>query len=126
MMLACILMSQTHAISAGPVLAELLRRWPNPAALADATIAEVEDLVRPLGLWRKRAEQLVSLSSRWVEKPPRGPPAGYPGIGRYALDSWAIFVEGRADVDPDDPVLRAYMRRVAEDASPVLPLGREM
>ncbi|KKK75781.1 hypothetical protein LCGC14_2870280 [marine sediment metagenome] len=32
-----------------------------------------------------------------------------PGCGKYAADSWAIFMEGRLDVEPNDGKLNWYL-----------------
>jgi hypothetical protein len=38
-----------------------------------------------------------------------------PGCGKYAADSWAVFVEGRTDVEPDDGKLNWYIDRRRQD-----------
>ncbi|NBR00729.1 MAG: hypothetical protein EBT79_10465 [Actinobacteria bacterium] len=40
----------------------------------------------------------------------RAYPSDLPGVGRYARDAWAIFVEGRDDVFPADGHLMRYVR----------------
>ena len=39
-----------------------------------------------------------------------------PGCGRYAADSWAIFVEGRLDVSPSDGKLNWYVETKVKKA----------
>jgi len=39
----------------------------------------------------------------------------FPGCGKYAADSWAIFVEGRTDVEPSDGKLNWYLDKLEEE-----------
>ncbi|KAJ9475632.1 ENDO3c domain-containing protein [Pseudozyma hubeiensis] len=91
-----------------PVFWELLKRWPDEHCLARADIVELTDLLQPIGLHNIRAKRLVSMAQTMVEIPydesnmfksrdrtaPDTPIGIYPGVGRYAIDSWRIFVAG--------------------------------
>lgn len=46
------------------IVAELFRTWPTPAALA-LSDEQLQDLIRPLGLYRQRARQLQRMSALW-------------------------------------------------------------
>lgn len=105
-LVVCVLLNRTRGSVAEPYLWELFRRWPNASNLAVADEDEVADLLRPLGLQRRRASILVRLSRGYVAG---DPVESLPGVGRYALDSWALFVEERRDVEPDDRVLRRFV-----------------
>lgn len=48
------------------VLRELFTKWPTPEAMCRATEVEVYWCLHPLGLHRKRARQLIRLSSKWL------------------------------------------------------------
>ncbi|USN14433.1 endonuclease III [Janthinobacterium phage vB_JliS-Donnerlittchen] len=110
MLVACSLVNLTTWQQARPALDLLMARYPRPEDLAAAQPEDLHDVLRPLGLWRRRAVSLVGLAVRWL-----GLPAGrvniqsLPGCGRYAADSWAIFVEGRTDVEPTDGKLSWYL-----------------
>lgn len=67
---------------------------------------ELGDLLRPLGLQNRRAQTLRKLTEDYLAGKP---PERTHGVGQYALDAWAIFVEGRTDVDPSDHWLRPYL-----------------
>lgn len=80
---------------------------PEPAALLNASPGEVEELLKPLGLQNRRAALLRRLTEDWLAGKP---PEECHGVGRYALDAWAIFVEGRTDVKPTDHFLKPYLK----------------
>ena len=46
---------------------ELFEKYPNAEALAAANVSEVEDIVRPCGLYRMKAESIVSASKMLEE-----------------------------------------------------------
>lgn len=115
MLVACSLVNLTNWETARPVHAGLM---------ADYTVGEIaaldpEDLherLQPLGLWRRRSASLVKLACAWLERPPStaADVLKLPGCGRYASDSWAIFIDGRTDVDPTDGKLTWYLARLHE------------
>jgi endonuclease III len=115
MLVACSLVNLTTWYQAKPALEAILERYGTPEALARAAPEDLHDVMRPLGLWRRRSVTLVKLAARWLELPPgRVNIMKLPGCGQYAADSWAIFVEGRTDVDPTDGKLSWYLRQLRE------------
>lgn len=117
MLVACSLVNLTTWAQARPAFAALQTLYPGPEYLARAVPEDMHPFMRPLGLWRRRTETLIRFARAWVEQ---GTPADAaavlkrPGCGQYASDSWAIFVEGRTDVDPTDGKLGWYLRRLHE------------
>jgi 3-methyladenine DNA glycosylase/8-oxoguanine DNA glycosylase len=106
----CVLMNLGSGARAAPVAERLFRRWPTPERLARAGRG-LELLLQPLGLQRVRADRLRRLAGEYVHagadrRTPAEVVAALHGVGSYARDSWAIFVEGRLDVEPDDKELR--------------------
>lgn len=110
MLVACSLVNLTTWEQARPAHRELMRRY-TIRTLASAEPAELHELMRPLGLWRRRSAVLVSMANAWLLRRPRthNDVGGLPGCGRYASDSWAIFVEGCTCVEPTDGKLNWYM-----------------
>ena len=110
MLLACQLVNQTTWLQAGPAHRELMR-WHTIRSLAAERPDTLHDLLRPLGLWRRRAIILPRMADAWLRRRPRtyDDVLALPGCGKYAADSWAIFVEGRTDVEPSDGKLNWYM-----------------
>lgn len=112
MLVACALVNKTTWEQAEPAFLEMRGKWPGPEQLAKAHLGSLRRMLRPLGLWRQRSLRLRQLSELWLAW---GPPTDstevltLPGCGRYAADSWAIFIEGRQDVAPKDGKLSWYV-----------------
>lgn len=92
---------------------DIRRRWRTPDELARADVRDVADALRRLGFQNRRAATLVAMAKAWTEGPPdtSDDVLRLPGCGRYAADSWAIFVEGKVVVDPSDHKLAWHQRR---------------
>jgi endonuclease III len=115
MLVACVLVNRTRwEPNARLCFGDLRRLWPTPRDLAYAAELNVGLQVRELGFWKVRTSNLINLAATWIRAPE---PDRFtvsdilcvPGCGKYAADSWAIFVEGRRDVEPTDKALRAYL-----------------
>lgn len=118
MLVACILVNRTKWTAAEPVLAAVRERWPTTHRLSWADQGELEEVLRPLGFGRQRAGRLIDLAKEWqriyvFENQRRVRTADevlkLPGCGKYAADSWAIFVEERLGVKPTDRALKEYL-----------------
>lgn len=59
LLVATVLAAQCTDARVNTVTPELFRRWPTPAALAEAPVPEVEAVVRPTGFYRNKARHLV-------------------------------------------------------------------
>jgi methyl-CpG-binding domain protein 4 len=117
-LVTCIFLNQTARRQVEPVLEAFFARWPSAEDAAQAEIDEVEVLLRPLGLSKARARNLVAMSRAFVAGGWMSP-LELPGIGRYGADAWAIFVEGDIDIEPADHALRRYVewaRAVRDEA----------
>lgn len=118
MLVACCLANRTgwHAQAKAAFL--LVRgRWPTPSELARSRVTELQAALRPLGLWRARCRSLRLLARAWHEghRPACADDVyAFPGCGRYASDAWAIFVEGRTDVEVTDGWLLRYLEQRRE------------
>ncbi|KAK5007726.1 hypothetical protein LTR16_003385 [Cryomyces antarcticus] len=108
-----ILWNQTHGKQARPVFLALIERYPDPKSLSKASLEELTELLRPLGLHNIRASRCIALGICWDKDPPtpgrqhrrKGYPrtslaasaddayeiGHLPGVGPYALDSFRIF-----------------------------------
>lgn len=62
LLVATILSAQCTDERVNQVTPELFARWPTPAALARADLAEVEAVVRPTGFFRNKARHLVGMA----------------------------------------------------------------
>ena len=68
----------------------------------------IQDLIQPLGLFRKRAVAIQRLSEEYVSDTWRDP-AELHGIGKYAADAYQIFCRGAwREVASEDKDLLRY------------------
>ncbi len=99
-----------------PIAATLLDRYRDPAALADARLRDLQQLLYPLGLHRKRARHLKACARILVERhdglvPPSVPELiELPFIGRYAANAIACVAFDMPVAVLDANVSRIYQR----------------
>ena len=93
---SCALLNRTTGNQVRQVVSEIFARCRNPG---DMLTAELTDLLRPLGLYNRRAALLRRLTQDYLDGVP---PALCHGVGQYARDALMLFVDGRTDVDPSD------------------------
>jgi len=106
LLVACVLLNRTTRRQVDGIRDELFSRWSTPEALGAADEIELAKLLYPLGFYNRRATSLKKLASAWLTADiARDGVESLPGVGKYAADSWAIFVEKRTDVEPEDKVL---------------------
>jgi hypothetical protein len=117
LLVGCVLLNVTTRTQVDAVHPELFRRWPTPEKMAGAREATIARVLEPLGCSARRAVTLKRMSHDFLEHESRAGegvllsydvPHFY-GLGEYARDSWAIFVEGRRDMEPTDRVLAAWL-----------------
>lgn len=110
-LVACALVNLTTWEQARPAFRWIRKTYRTPFKLSHAKPEDLCEILRPLGLWRQRSERLPLLAQCWILKRPANAEdvLNYPACGRYAADSWAIFVEGRTDIVPGDGKLNWYL-----------------
>ncbi len=107
-LVCCLCHTLTKRAQMEPIVEEMFQRWPSAQALASAPDADLEDLIRPLGMQRKRTQTLKRMSAQYAA-------GGWKqakdlhGIGKYGDDAYRIFILGdwRA-VQPNDHALNDY------------------
>ena len=105
----CIFCNLTKRVKAEPYFWECINRWPKPADMANAHPSEIEEIIQPLGLSRRRSKALVQMSKDYMQKDWRDQPEVLYGIGKYASDAYRIFCKGEwQDVIPNDGALVNY------------------
>lgn len=116
MLAACMFVNLTMWTSAKPIFLKVKKRWPTPEAVSQADRDELMRMIRPLGLYGIRSTKLIAMAAHWCDEPPKtaADVMKIYGCGKYAADSWAIFVEGRLDVEPEDLKLRYYLQEAKE------------
>jgi len=107
MLTCCMLLNLTNRKQVDTVRNELFKRYPTPKDMMNANQSELAELLKPLGLYNRRAKSLKKMSEGYVK--------GFNsvdelyGIGKYAMDSWEIFQNNNRNVNPTDKVLLAYL-----------------
>lgn len=88
LLIAVMLSAQTTDNAVNKVTPELFSRWPGPAELAGADVAEVEEVIHALGFFHSKAKHAVELAQALVADHGGEVPAtmeeltALPGVGR--------------------------------------------
>jgi methyl-CpG-binding domain protein 4 len=88
---------------------DLFSLWDTPYEMALANALDLEALLSPLGLQRRRAKSLIRMSTAFAFLWDGRNPDDLPGIGKYGSDSYRIFVRGELDITVEDKELRKYL-----------------
>lgn len=128
LLVAVVLSAQTTDASVNRVTPALFEKWPDAASLSRASLEEVENTLRTLGLYRTKSKNIIALSQALQEKWNGVVPSSYedlqslPGVGRktanvvrsVAFDIPSIAVDTHVEriskrlglAKPEDDVLK--------------------
>ena len=115
LLVATVLSAQCTDERVNKVTPALFARYPDPAALAGAELAEVEALVYQTGFFRAKARNLIALAKALVEEHGGAVPADHealtalPGVGRKT----ANVVLGDAFSIASGVVVDTHVKRLA-------------
>jgi methyl-CpG-binding domain protein 4 len=70
LLIATVFLNKTKGSVAKPILWQFLDLYPTPEILSNASQDDIEELIRPLGLQRTRAERLIKMGKEWIANPP--------------------------------------------------------
>lgn len=112
MLVGCILLNQTWRKQVDTVRDDLFQRWPDAASMSEADPHEIATIIKPCGLQNRRAKFLVQFSRAWKDWPEGTDLMKYPGIGKYAVDSYRIFVEETTNIEVNDKELKKYLSSI--------------
>lgn len=68
LLVATVLAAQCTDKRVNQVTPELFRRWPDPAALAQATIPELEEVIHSVGFYHSKAKHLIAAAQLVVKE----------------------------------------------------------
>tara|TARA_B100001109_G_C18703382_1_gene399051 strand:- start:95 stop:487 length:393 start_codon:yes stop_codon:yes gene_type:complete len=108
MLTCCMLLNLTNRKQVDTIRDELFDRYPTAQDMMNADEVDLANLLKPLGLYNKRAVSLKKMSEGYIR--------GFKsvdelyGIGQYAKDSWEIFQNNNSNINPTDKVLQEYLR----------------
>lgn len=108
MLVGCIMLNQTSNKNVRQVIYAFFDRWPTPQAVLAADQNEIREAIRPLGFYNIRTNRIIRFCQEYINKTFTKASELY-GIGKYADDSYEIFIKGNLDVNPTDKILIRYL-----------------
>ena len=114
LVIAEILLQRTKADHVSGMYRGFLSRFPNWSALADARLQEIQALLKPVGLWRRKAKSLRAISEEMVRRNGIFPTSrdeleSIPAVGQYVASAILLLVYDRRE-----PLLDSNMARLLE------------
>ena len=107
-LVCCIMLNCTSRKQVDRVRDEFFKKYPTPTDVSLADSEEMAELLAPLGFRNRRTHTIKRFSRDWTTLEWKEPKELY-GIGKYAQDSWEIFMKGNLKVEPTDGVLEKYL-----------------
>ncbi|KAL6569217.1 hypothetical protein OROHE_003498 [Orobanche hederae] len=102
------LLQLTWCTEAGRVLSNFFQLCPNAKTAMEVAMEEIEEVIRSLGLYKKRALGIQRFSEEYLNESWTHV-TELNGIGKYAADAYAIFCTGKWErVRPIDHMLVKY------------------
>lgn len=103
---ACVLLNRTKRAQVDKVWPELFEKAPGAKELLKMEDAELQALLKPLGLSKVRASRLKRLAEGWLNQQPF---ENLCGVGEYAVASDKIFYRGEIPENVKDHALSSYV-----------------
>lgn len=112
LLVACMMLNQTTAVQVKQVMPKFFERYGGPRIAAAGNTEFMASLLKPLGLYNRRAKAIQRMSEDFMREGWSDVQDFY-GIGKYASDSYRIFVLGELPASEDavqDKELKKYVR----------------
>ena len=126
-LLICVVLSaQTTDKRVNMITPDLFARYPDAASLSEADMADVEECIRTIGMYRQKAKNIISLSRILIEKYDGNVPESHeelirlPGVGRKTANVVMSVGFGHPAIAVDTHVFRVSNRIGLADAENVL------
>jgi A/G-specific adenine glycosylase len=109
-----VLLQRTRAETVAGIYREFFSNYPGWAELSAAPISELEEALKPVGLWRRRAASMHALATRAAELGGEFPRekaelSQVPAVGQYVANAILLFQHGLAS-----PLVDVNMARLLE------------
>ena len=123
LLVATVLSAQSTDVGVNKVTPVLFARFPDPAALASADRAEVEEIIRPTGFFRNKAAAIQGIAVALVERFGGEVPSSQdelvslPGVGRKTANVVLGHAFGVPGITADTHVIRLAQRMGWTEAS---------
>ena len=101
-------LNQTTRKQVDKIREEFFETYPNAQKAAMADHEKMSLLLQPLGFKNRRTQNIIKMSRAYLEGKWQKP-SDLPGIGKYAEDSYNIFMNHDLTVQPQDKILNKYM-----------------
>jgi len=113
-LVCCMCLNATSGRQTRPIMLRFFDKFPTPQSVVDADLQEITEIIKPLGLWKKRPLTLQEMSKAYLETEWTTPNEIF-GVGKYANDAYLIFCCGKwRDVQPHDHMLNHYVKFISE------------
>jgi len=108
------LLQRTQAQTINAFLPAFIRQFPSWSSLAKASDRDLEACLKPIGLWRRRAQSLLQLAREMSSRRGRFPRTreeieALPGVGQYIANAILLFTRRSPE-----PLVDVNMARVLE------------
>jgi endonuclease III len=110
MLVCCILLNQTNNKQVRPILSSLFEFIPHPQSAISCDKESLAAIIKTTGFQNTKADRIVKLSQKWIDGFEQV--SDLPGVGKYGVDSWNIFIERDLSVIPTDKKLLAYLEAI--------------
>ena len=109
-----VLLQRTRADAVAGFAPSFLQKYPSWKKIASATENELQEELKPVGLWQRRASSLSRLAVSMLERKGRFPETraeieALPGVGQYIANAVLLFCHKQPQ-----PLLDTNMARVLE------------
>jgi methyl-CpG-binding domain protein 4 len=109
-MVGVICLNLTNRQQVKSVLPKLFKRWAtHTELLSSANISGLEQILRPLGMQKKKAERIYRMSKQFDAWNGEDATELY-GIGKYGSDSYRLFYKNEIPIDVGDHELKRYIK----------------
>lgn len=93
------------------ILPKFFTKWPTPHKLLQATVSDIEEEIKELGMWKVRANRIYKMSEQYLTWKGMDARELY-GIGEYGSDSYEIFYKKNYRITPSDKELKKYLEKI--------------
>ncbi|XP_073035151.1 uncharacterized protein [Primulina eburnea] len=113
----CMLLNKSGGLQLKKILSDFFNLCPNAKRATEIPAGDIENVIRTLGLQRKRSVAIQRLSREYLEESWTHV-TDLTGVGKYAADAYAIFCTGKWErVRPCDKELVKYWRYLCDHFS---------
>ena len=122
LLIAVVLSAQTTDVSVNKVTPALFERYPDPESLAEADPSEVAEIIKTIGLYKNKSQNIVKLAGKLLEDYDGEVPGDFdkltslPGVGRKTANVMLAEAFGEPAIAVDTHVFRVANRIGLTDA----------